>query len=305
MIWLQTSVAIKRVVLHDWATLFSAYDKNGFIEESYRENDTEVVKMTFFKEVELDTTDMKVDALRTVIAEWIKEVEGMAKTNGIHLYGPIDVSPLGVEHWLHEWKEFVVPVEILPGIVVAPLWKKYNGQIDDRVIYYDTDLSFGTGMHDTTQSCAQLFAAFGKKAQSILDIGTGTGILLLVAKAFYDKLDKEQDSYTLTGIDIDNNAVLQAIENMKRNETNAHILEGNLLDLYDGKADLILANLTVTPLIELLKIIPQKMTNDGILIISGVVEERREEMEAHMQDEWQIVAHVQKNNWHSYALQHT
>ena len=155
-------------------------------------------------------------------------------------------------------------------------------------------MSFGTGAHETTRCCARLLAKYSNYLGETLDIGTGTGVLLLVAA----KLGISQ----LTGIDIDSEAAEQARINCKENNVDATIICGDLDADYHGVADLVLANLTVDPLKILLPVIGHKITDTGILIISGIIDDRLDEIIPYITEDWHIIEEVVENSWHTFAL---
>lgn len=308
MLWLSTSVTVERVAVDTIAALFSDYGKNGFTEEdvelntdstAYQEeapNASNRVTVTFYKEWEPDAnmTAMEKD---NAILLWQEAVASICSINGVTVYGSPAVLCMDENDWQKSWKEYIHPFKILPNVVIQPAWQSYSKENNETVIKINSELSFGTGSHETTQCCAKLIALHGGGKRRILDVGTGTGILLLVAAAIYGDTDIE-----LVGIDIDADCVLQAHENCEINAVKATILEGDLIEVYNEKADLILANLTGNPLKILLPICQQKLNENGILIISGIVDERVEELLPFITNNWKILEHIKMNNWNTFAL---
>ena len=127
-----------------------------------------------------------------------------------------------------------------------------------------------------------------------LDIGTGTGILLLVAAHLGIK--------HLVGIDIEEYAANQARVNCENNHVSAEIICGNLDSDFNGTAKLILANLTVDPLKILLPQIGKKLEDKGILIISGIIDERHDEIMPYIKADWHIIEERIAGPWHTFAL---
>ena len=128
-----------------------------------------------------------------------------------------------------------------------------------------------------------------------LDIGTGTGILLLVAAHLGIK--------HLVGIDIEEYAAKQARINCDNNHVVADIICGNLDTDFKGTAQLILANLTVDPLKILLPQIGKKLDDKGILIISGIIDDRYDEIMPYINKEWHIIEERIAGSWHTFALE--
>ena len=106
----------------------------------------------------------------------------------------------------------------------------------------------------------------------------------------------------LIGIDIDENAAEQAKLNCETNKVAAKIICGDLAKDFDGKADLIMANLTVDPLKILLPTISTKLASNGILIISGIIDDRYDEIMPYIKEHWQIEEELVKGSWHTLAL---
>lgn len=286
MKWIETSIVTERVVVDEMTALFEQYGKNGFIEEDI---DEIYEKLTFFAEVE-DEDPLLKEGL------WPQKVTDAITMAKLPYLPPIICKVTGEEDWLTGWKEDAQPITILPDLVVAPSWQEKPSVRDGQtVVFYNSELSFGTGAHETTDCCAKLLALHGEKAQKILDIGTGTGILLLVAHHVNPKAE-------LVGIDIDAPSVVQARENCEANGISAQIIEGDLAEKYKDKADLVLANLTVDPLKILLPIISDKLAKDGIVIISGIVDDRYDEIRPYIDSSWRVIEHMHKRNWHTFAL---
>lgn len=283
MKWIEISIVVERVAIDLIATLFEQYNDNGFIEEKIDDKHT---KISFF----IESNKSKIN-----LNTWVEYVEEILKQNNINAIDKTKAVIWSEDDWLNSWKKDVKPLEIIPNFVISPIWQDKIELANKKVYYYDSTISFGTGSHETTESCIKLLAIYGNKARSILDIGTGTGILLLAAHYV-------NSTAKLWGIDIDVNSVEQAKYNCAYNDVSADIIEGDLAEKFNDKVDLILANLTVDPLKKLLPIISDKLNENGYLIISGIVDERLAEIMPYITADWQIVEHIHKRNWHTMAL---
>ena len=283
MKWIELSIICERVATDEVTTLFSDYADNGIIEEDI-EDTPEHVKITLY-----GPEGMSGEDFTAIVTERLNA----AKINVIDMVtNEVDDST-----WLNSWQQYIEPTEILPYIIINPTWQDYDAKPDDQIIEIDSELSFGTGAHETTRSCAKLLAKYseGKEHKECLDIGTGTGILLLVAAKL--------GFHTLTGIDIDESAAKQAQINCDNNRVQATIIHGDLDVDYHGVADVVLANLTVDPLKMLLPVIDRKITDTGILIISGIIDDRYDEIMPYITEHWSIVEEVVEGPWHTFALQ--
>lgn len=281
MKWIEISITVERVATEEVTTLFSDYTVNGIIEENI-ENYPNLVKLTLYGDESKSP------------CQWVEDIKH--ELSAID-YEPIDITANIVDEndWLTSWQQYIEPTEILPHLVIKPAWQDYEKKDGDKVIEIDSQLSFGIGAHETTRSCAKLMAKYASQARTCLDIGTGTGILVLVAHYLGIK--------NLFAIDIDPNAAEQAVHNCKHNYVNAEIICGDLDTDFHGKADLILANLTVDPLKILLPLIGRKLEKGGKLIISGIIENRYDEIMPFITDYWSIVEEVVDNHWHTFVLE--
>ncbi len=282
MKWIELAVTVERVVIDEVTTLFDTFTENGIIEEEVAAH-PEWVQLTVYGDMN-DTEESLETKIRHILDD-----------------NHIDIKELTVktvtdEDWLNSWQQYIEPIEILPNIIIKPAWKDYTPRPDDKVLEIDSELSFGTGAHETTRSCAQLMAKYGQGKKVCLDIGTGTAILLLVASVLGIK--------RLVGIDIDPAAVEQAKANCHTNQVVAELIVGDLDHAFTGTADLILANLTVDPLKILLPQIGPKLDKHGILIISGIIDERYDEIMPVIKQYWNIVEEVVNGPWHTLALSH-
>lgn len=281
MEWIEISITVERVVAEVAATLFDDFAANGIIEEDVPEQQ------------DLLTLVMYGDTTKSPEA-WIEEIRIRLQENDL-TDTAITAKIVTDTDWYQAWQQYIEPTEILPHLVIKPAWQAYEKRTEDTVIEIDSELSFGTGAHETTQTCAKLMAKYGKDKQSCLDIGTGTGILLFVAH--YLGIAR------LIGIDIDAKATEQAKANALSNQIHCEIICGDLARDFHGQADLVLANLTVDPLKFLLPVIGEKMTADGILIISGIIDERYDEIMPYIKKDWQIMEEAVQGAWHTFALQ--
>lgn len=195
-------------------------------------------------------------------------------------------------------QQYIEPTEILPNLIIKPAWQDYDNKHNKAIIEIDSDISFGTGSHETTKSCAELLKKYAESMNldsiTCLDIGTGTGILLLVAAHLGIK--------NLIGIDIEEYAAKQAKINCENNHVIADIICGNLDADFNGIAQLVLANLTVDPLKILLPQIGKKLDDKGILIISGIIDDRYDEIMPYINEYWQIIEECIAGPWHTFAL---
>lgn len=286
MQWIEISIVCERVATDMVTTLFSDYADNGIIEEDI-EGMANQQKLTIYIDPSLSVDDV------------ITDIKNQFNQQEIHIYN-VEINTIDESTWYNSWQQYIEPTEILPNIVIKPAWQDYDNVDHKEIIEIDSDLSFGTGSHETTKSCATLLQSYVErldgdvKNTTCLDIGTGTGILLLIAA----KLGISN----LVGIDIDENAAKQAAINAKHNHVEAAIIHGDLARDFQGIAQIILANLTVDPLKVLLPTIGEKLDHQGVLIISGIIDDRYDEIMPFIMDYWDIETELVNGSWHTFGL---
>lgn len=285
MQWIEVSIVCERVATDEVTTLFDDYADNGIIEEDV-ENRHNLIKLTMYADSSLDPDTIKSD------------IESRLTDTNISVTS-IDTTILDESTWLNSWQQYIEPTEILPNLVIKPAWQEYDNVDHKTIIEIDSDISFGTGSHETTKTCAELLKSYSESMDlntvTCLDIGTGTGILLLVAAYLGVK--------NLVGIDIEEYAANQARINCENNHVSAEIICGNLDSDFNGTAQIILANLTVDPLKILLPQIGNKLDDQGILIISGIIDDRYDEIMPYIEADWHIIEERIAGPWHTFALE--
>ena len=285
MQWIEVSIVCERVATDEVTTLFDDYADNGIIEEDV-ENQPNLIKLTMYADSSLDPDTIKSD------------IESRLTDANISVTS-IDTTILDESTWLNSWQQYIEPTEILPNLVIKPAWQEYDNVDHKTIIEIDSDISFGTGSHETTKTCAELLKSYSESMDlntvTCLDIGTGTGILLLVAAYLGVK--------NLVGIDIEEYAANQARINCENNHLSAEIICGNLDSDFNGTAQIILANLTVDPLKILLPQIGNKLDDQGILIISGIIDDRYDEIMPYIEADWHIIEERIAGPWHTFALE--
>lgn len=284
MQWIEISIVCERVATDEVTTLFDDYADNGIIEEDV-EDQPNLIQLTLYADAALDCNTIKSD---------IKQRLNEANID----ITSIDTHMLDESTWLNSWQQYIEPTEILPNLIIKPAWQDYDNKHNKAIIEIDSDISFGTGSHETTKSCAELLKKYAESMNldsiTCLDIGTGTGILLLVAAHLGIK--------NLIGIDIEEYAAKQAKINCENNHVIADIICGNLDADFNGIAQLVLANLTVDPLKILLPQIGKKIDDKGILIISGIIDDRYDEIMPYINEYWQIIEERIAGPWYTFAL---
>ena len=202
--------------------------------------------------------------------------------------------------WINNWKKYFHKFKV-DDILIIPSWEKVEDcDSSGMVLHIDPGTAFGTGMHETTQLCMRQLKKVVTPQTQLLDVGTGSGILSIVAL----KLGARH----AVGTDLDPCAVDAVKENLSANgvpESSMDMVLGNLIDDpktqtlvgYD-KYDVVTANILADVLIALAPHIVPAMKPEGILIMSGILDEREKDVEqAARKAGLQIVEVTHQNEW--------
>ncbi len=184
----------------------------------------------------------------------------------------VSVEILEDQDWSETWKVHFKPFAIVPGLVIAPTWEQYEAGMDEQVIVMDPGMAFGTGHHETTRLCLELLreAEPISSGGTMLDVGTGTGILSMAALLF--------GASRAVGIDNDPEAVKTAQANCLLNGL-LERMEVSGRDLKEIKAtfDLVTANIVHDVLLELSNDLARVTGDGGALLLSGLIDGRQSE----------------------------
>ena len=184
----------------------------------------------------------------------------------------ISVSVVDEEDWANNWKQYYKPVYIGKNIVIKPLWESIGPKDGQVVIELDPGMAFGTGTHETTRMCLEIMENTLKKGDTVLDIGTGSGILSIAAV--------KMGADFCCAVDIDPMAVKIVGENADINGVSEKIttVVGNLADEVSGKYDLVVANIIADAIIALSPDVRQFMKNGAKYITSGIIKFRLDDV---------------------------
>lgn len=225
----------------------------------------------------LPGNDQGVDMLASV-RSMLAEVKS-ADTNGEYGRLEAELSSIREEDWANNWKQYFKPLEIGKKLVIKPSWEEYSGDGSRIILEIDPASSFGTGQHHTTRLCLELLEGCVNGGEKILDMGCGSGILSIAAV-----LLGAQDA---VAVDIEENAAATAAENAQKNNIPAEkyttyfgniLSDEKLADRIDGKYDVITANIVADVLIAMKDHFLRYIRKGGTLIVSGIIEERMEEV---------------------------
>lgn len=195
--------------------------------------------------------------------------------------GTISLSETEDIDWINNWKQYFHQFYI-DDLLVIPSWETVEPKDrDKRVLHIDPGTAFGTGMHETTQLCIRQIRKYMTEETTLLDVGTGSGILGIIALIY--------GAQHVTGTDIDPCAEEAVYENLAANGIDVsrfELLIGNLITdeklrehVGDAKYDIVTANILADVLVLLTPAIVRHMKPGGYYITSGIINENHKEQD--------------------------
>ncbi|MBD7983109.1 50S ribosomal protein L11 methyltransferase [Sporosarcina sp. Sa2YVA2] len=213
--------------------------------------------------------------VNSFLIETVKEisesVENLIKYGldvGINL---VSTSEVDEEDWATSWKKYYHPVKISERFTIVPTWEDYElVDSDELIIELDPGMAFGTGTHPTTVLCLQALEKYVKKGDSVIDVGTGSGVLSIGAALL--------GASRVHALDLDEVAVTAAKENIELNNVQeiVEVTHGNLLDSVKEPASVIVANILAEVIMTFSQDAYAILPNDGLFIVSGIIAQKRD-----------------------------
>ncbi len=221
------------------------------------------------------------------------------------LRSPLMEREVADEDWESAWKEHFHPHRPGSRTVVVPTWRQYEPEPEDIVVRLDPGMAFGTGLHPTTRLCVRELERRVVRGMNVLDVGTGSGILAIVAS----KLGAGR----VVGVEIDPVAVRVARENVAANaveDGTVTVVEGSLVASAKGALvrtgtadvgggfDLVVANITADVIADQATALSEAVSQSGTLIGSGIIAGRfTEAVDALTTSGFRLIDAVSEGDW--------
>tara|TARA_R110002020_G_scaffold91560_3_gene222423 strand:- start:31053 stop:31889 length:837 start_codon:yes stop_codon:yes gene_type:complete len=193
------------------------------------------------------------------------------------------------ENWNATWEQNFNPILVGDLCAVrAPFHERSEARYD---IVIEPKMSFGTGHHETTHMMLQHILDHDFQGKTVLDMGSGTGVLAILAS--------KKGAAKLDAVDYDNWCYLNAMENVERNNCdNVTVYEGDAALLKGKKYDIILANINRNILLEDLPVYVGSLNDNGILFLSGFYKEDIVAISSKCNElDLKFEKNLEKNNW--------
>jgi ribosomal protein L11 methyltransferase len=237
------------------------------------------------------------DDLKLKLAIYLRELESLGFKK---ISSDVKYQLIEDQDWNRKWQEQFRPIKISSKFVVTPPWIEYRPQSSEVVIIIQPKMAFGTGSHETTQLVIKLMETIPLQQKSVLDVGTGTAILAIIAASL--------EAQPIYAIDNDPIATECAIENLSLNHcTDKIILETGTIDLFCNKNlkfDVILANIQKSTILEIGHLIPDLLSENGFFITSGILENQYQEIIDYFQKlKFRLIDTKQMGEWVALSFQ--
>ncbi len=240
--------------------------------------DDGIAYLSFFVE-EKDDGSLEVNGEKTTAKEVLAKVK--AELEELRFFMEIGEGSVSVDEtedidWINNWKQYFHQFTI-DDVLVIPSWEEVAQEDKDKMILHiDPGTAFGTGMHDTTQLCIRQLRKHITSETVLLDVGTGSGILAILALMFGAK--------KAIGTDLDPCAIEAVRENKEVNgirPEDFELLIGNIItekEIQDQVGyecyDIVVANILADVLVPLTPVIVHQLKKGGIYITSGIIDDK-------------------------------
>ncbi len=222
----------------------------------------------------------------------VRDALGHLQAFGLGPIGELVARRVDDKDWLESWKAEFVPIRI-GAFLVRPTWSEAVAG-DSVELVLDPGMAFGTGLHPTTQQCLEALSMLPLEGKSVLDVGTGSGILAIAAA--------KRGASPVVAVDTDSLAVGAARENAVRNGVAIPVGEGSAADV-PGRFDVVIANIVSPVLQRIAPDLAARLSGGGTLLVAGIsAPAERATREALESARLEVLDRTVRDDWVALAL---
>ena len=300
--WLQIKVTVKTEKLDELTSLMSMINSNLLIDDL-----SDIDLKTCYGDL-IDEKILNADKSHASVSYFVPKDANIADDMAFLrdrlacanlTDANIEVIGLCEEDWANSWKEFYKPFKI-GRIVIVPAWEKYEAEDGEIVVTMDPGMAFGTGTHETTRLIIGLLQKYVGEGMSLLDVGTGSGILAICGAKL--------GARPCRAYDLDPMSVRVASENVRDSGLEDVITCGksDLLKQAEnivGGYDIVCANIVADIIIRMTPDVAPFMHEKTVLLASGIISERCDDVVSCFEEHgFKIVERAEDNGWCALAV---
>ena len=257
MAWQEISIAVPHEYVEPISYLFSRY---GRVLTMEADGPDRIMLRTY---------------LPTASRERFARIEvGVKLVSILEPLGDLIVNEVPEDGWQESWKSHFNLLKIGRRLMIKPSWIDYERDSEEVIVEIDPGMAFGTGYHPTTYTCLQALDQWVEAGASVLDLGTGSGILSIAALGL--------GAASVVALDIDTEAVRAARQNFRRTGALRQVTlgQGSVPHAVagPGQFDIVVANISARAVCDRAPFIIPTLRNQGVLIASGMMSDQGEEV---------------------------
>ncbi len=283
MYWLELAVQVHPDAVESVSELLSRHTSEGVVIEEPIEliDEGQEYRVLTGKPVHVRAyvpIDGKEEEARQRVEEGLWHFSSL----GAHFVGKLETRTVNEEDWANAWKEYFHVTHIGKRLVIRPSWREYTPKPDEVVLTLDPGMAFGTGLHPTTRMCLEQLEQHVQPGMRVLDVGTGSGILSIVAALLGAERVYAIDNSSVAAESAAANVALNGLS--ERVEVVLGLLDDAEATRMASQYDLVVANIIAQVIGSIAPQLARVMVPGGLFIASGIIEARRQDAEGPLRE---------------------
>jgi ribosomal protein L11 methyltransferase len=209
---------------------------------------------------------MRADRWSPALLDEIRTVAGLVSWSSASTAPTISVREIAGRNWNEEWEKTIRPIRVTERIMITPTWHAVNPVPGRIVVTIDPKMSFGTGYHESTRLVLRLMDGAVRPGTTILDVGTGTGVLAIAGVKL--------GASSAVAVDVDDWSYDNALENAGLNGVTdrVRVIHGDISAAPNNLFDMIVANIQRNIIEPILGEMLSRLAPNGLIILSGLLQ---------------------------------